>query len=146
MIEQRRLGTNGPEVSAMALGSRSTSTNKETKEAENKQTIDTIHAAIDAYINFLNTADFYGMGENEMLIGKAIAGRRDKVFISVKTGMRRSPTGAFLGMDCSPASIKNFCSYSLTRLGVDEIDLYQPGRIDPNIPYRRKNRCNRKFN
>jgi len=134
MIEQRRLGKNGPEVSAMVLGSRSTSTNKETKEAENKQTIDTIQAAIDAGINFLNTAEFYGMGENEMLIGKAIKDRRDKVFISVKTGMRRSTTGAFLGMDCSPASIKNFCSYSLTRLGVDEIDLYQPARIDPNIP------------
>lgn len=123
MIELRTLGKNGPEVSAIALGSRQMSTNRETLEAENKQTIDTIQAAIDAGINFLNTADFYGMGQNEMLIGEAIKGRRDNVFISVKTGMRKSPTGAFLGMDCSPASIKNFCSYSLTRLGVDEIDL-----------------------
>ncbi len=134
MTKQRTLGKNGPKVSAIALGSRNTSTNKATREAENKQTIDTIQAAIDAGINFLNTADFYGMGQNEMLIGKAIKGRRDKVFISVKAGMRRSPSGAFLGMDCSPASIKNFCSYSLTRLGVDEIDLYQPARIDPNVP------------
>ena len=134
MIKQRTLGKNGPKVSAIALGTRNTSTNKETREAENKQTIDTIQAAIDAGINFLNTADFYGMGENEMLIGEAIKGRRENVFISVKAGMRRSPSGAFLGMDCSPASIKNFCSYSLTRLGVDEIDLYQPARVDPNVP------------
>ncbi len=134
MIQTRRLGKNGPEVSAIALGTRNMSTNKETRESENIQTIDTIQAAIDVGINFLNTADFYGMGQNEMLIGEAIKGRRDKVFISVKTGMRRSPSGAFLGMDCSPASIKNFCSYSLTRLGVDEIDLFQPARIDPNIP------------
>jgi len=134
MTEQRTLGKNGQNVSAIALGTRNTATNKATRQAENKQTIDTIQAAIDAGINFLNTADFYGMGENEMLIGEAIKGRRDQVFISVKSGMRRSPSGAFLGMDCSPASIKNFCSYSLTRLGVDEIDLYQPARIDPNIP------------
>lgn len=134
MTKQRTLGKNGPKVSSIALGSRNMSTNKETREAENKQTVDTIQAAIEAGINFLNTADFYGMGQNELLIGEAIKGRRDKVFISVKTGMRRSPSGAFLGMDCSPASIKNFCSYSLTRLGVDEIDLYQPARIDPNIP------------
>lgn len=124
MTKQRTLGKDGPKVSAIALGSRSVSNDNETKNAENKQTIYTIQAAIDAGINFLNTADFYGMGQNEMLIGEAIKGRRDKVFISVKTGMRRSPSGTFLGMDCSPASIKNFCSYSLTRLGIDEIDLY----------------------
>lgn len=132
MIEQRRLGTNGPLVSAIALGSRSTSTNKATKDDEKKQTIYTIQSAIDAGINFLNTADFYCMGENELLIGNAIKGKREKVFLSVKCGMRRSPTGAFLGMDCSPSSIKNFCSYSLTRLGVDEIDLYQPARLVPS--------------
>jgi aryl-alcohol dehydrogenase-like predicted oxidoreductase len=134
MTNQRTLGKDGPKVSAIALGSRSVSNNKETIDAENKQTIHTIQASIDAGINFLNTADFYGMGQNEMLIGEAIKGRRDKVFISVKCGMRRSPSGTFLGMDCSPASIKNFCSYSLTRLGVNEIDLYQPARMDPKIP------------
>jgi aryl-alcohol dehydrogenase-like predicted oxidoreductase len=79
MIQTRRLGKNGPEVSAIALGTRNMSTNKEARESENIQTIDTIQAAIDAGINFLNTADFYGMGQNEMLIGEAIKGRRDKV-------------------------------------------------------------------
>jgi len=74
------------------------------------------------------------MGFNELNIGEAIKGRRDKVFLSVKTGALRDPKGHFLGLDCRPEAIKNFCGYSLTRLGVNEIDLYQPARIDPNVP------------
>ncbi|WP_213083883.1 aldo/keto reductase [Chryseobacterium lactis] len=134
MIEQRSLGRNGPKVSAIGLGTRTMLADRNIRSDQSLLTIETITAAVDAGINFLNTADFYGMGLNEMQIGEAIRGNRNKVFLSVKTGMRRSPSGAFLGMDCSPASIKNFCNYSLTRLGVDEIDLYQPARVDPAVP------------
>ncbi|MGE6397087.1 aldo/keto reductase [Chryseobacterium scophthalmum] len=134
MIATRSLGKNGPEVSAIGLGTRSMLPDRNIKSSQSLMTIDTIKAAIDAGINFLNTADFYSMGLNEMQIGEAIRENRAKVFLSVKTGMRRSPSGAFLGMDCTPNSIKNFCNYSLTRLGVDEIDLYQAGRIDPDVP------------
>lgn len=81
------------------------------------------------------TADFYGMGDSETLIGRAIKGRRDQVFLSVKFGTMLSPTNAFLGLDARPKAVKNFASYSLQRLGVDVIDLYQPGRPDPDVPY-----------
>jgi aryl-alcohol dehydrogenase-like predicted oxidoreductase len=96
--------------------------------------IATIHEALDAGITILNTGDFYSMGLNEMLVGKAIRGRRDQAFISVKCGAMRSPSNAFLGFDMRPKSIKNFCAYSLQRLGVDVIDLYQPARVDPEVP------------
>jgi aryl-alcohol dehydrogenase-like predicted oxidoreductase len=98
------------------------------------ESIATIHAALDAGINFLDTGDFYGMGHNEMLVGRALSGRRDDAFISVKFGAQKSPSGAFLGFDARPNSVKNFAAYSLQRLGVDEIDLYQPGRVDPAVP------------
>jgi aryl-alcohol dehydrogenase-like predicted oxidoreductase len=81
----------------------------------------TLHAALEAGINFLDTADFYGMGHNESLIGRALKGRREQAFLSVKCGMMRSPTGAFLGLEGRPASIKNFATYSLQRLGVEVI-------------------------
>lgn len=132
-MQTRRLGKNGPEVSAIAIGSRMVVEDRTKAAAEKKQAIATLQYAIDAGINFLNTADFYGMGMNELTIGEAVKGRRNKVFISVKTGSLRDHKGRFLGMDGRPAAIKNFCAYSLTRLGVDEIDLYQPARIDPNV-------------
>lgn len=133
MISKNKLGKNGPLVSRIGLGTRPNPGEKYTAETEN-QTIKTIHEALDNGINFLNTADFYGMGSNEMVIGKAIKDRRDKAFLSVKTGMMTSPTGKFLGLDLRPQAIKNFCSYSLTRLGVDEIDLYAPARIVGDVP------------
>lgn len=129
-MKTRKLGINGPEVSAIAIGSRVVSDVEGAKE----QTIKTLQTAIDRGINFLNTADFYGMGLNELHIGEAIKGRREQVFLSVKTGSMRDPKGRFIGLDCRPKAIKNFCSYSLTRLGVDVIDLYQPARVDPNVP------------
>lgn len=121
-------------MSAIALGSRQLDTDRAKLAAENQQIIATIRAAMDAGITFLNTADFYGMGRFEMLIGEVLKRNREKAFISAKCGMRRSPTGNYLGMDCRPESIKNFCSYSLQRLGVDEIDLFQPARLDPQVP------------
>ncbi|MDR3653424.1 MAG: aldo/keto reductase [Paludibacter sp.] len=129
-MKTRKLGINGPEVSSIAIGSRIVSDVEGAKE----QTIKTLQTAIDRGINFLNTADFYGMGLNELHIGEAIEGRREQVFLSVKTGSMRDPKGRFIGLDCRPKAIKNFCSYSLTRLGVDVIDLYQPARVDPNVP------------
>lgn len=129
-MKTRKLGVNGPEVSAIAIGSRAVSEMEGAKE----QTIKTLQTAIDKGVNFINTADFYGMGINELHIGEAIKGRRDKVFLSVKTGSLRDHNGRFLGLDCRPEAIKNFCAYSLVRLGVDVIDLYQPARVDPNVP------------
>jgi aryl-alcohol dehydrogenase-like predicted oxidoreductase len=91
-------------------------------------------AALEAGIDLLDTGDFYGMGHNEMLVRKGIGGRRDKVFIAVKFGALRGPDNSFNGLDMRPVAVKNFVAYSLRRLGTDYIDLYQPCRVDANIP------------
>jgi aryl-alcohol dehydrogenase-like predicted oxidoreductase len=127
-----RLGQNGPHVSALGLGC---SRMSQPGFRNDEDGLATIHAALDAEINFLDTADFYGMGYSESLIGRAIKGRRDQAFLSVKFGMMMSPSGAFLGIEGRPALVKNFASYTLQRLGVDVIDLYQPGRPDPSVPW-----------
>jgi aryl-alcohol dehydrogenase-like predicted oxidoreductase len=85
-------------------------------------------------INFLDTGDYYGMGHNELLIREALKGRKDKPVISVKFGALRSPSGDWLGFDTRPEAVKNFAAYSLTRLNIEAIDIYQPGRINPAIP------------
>jgi aryl-alcohol dehydrogenase-like predicted oxidoreductase len=103
--------------------------------ADEGESIATIHAAIDAGITLLDTGDFYGMGHNEMLIGRALkGGLRDKVVLSVKFGALRGPDGAFGGFDARPAAIRNFVAYSLKRLGTDHIDIYRPARLDPKVP------------
>jgi aryl-alcohol dehydrogenase-like predicted oxidoreductase len=102
--------------------------------ADEAESTATIHAAIDAGINVLDTGDFYGMGHNELLVGRAIKGRRDDVLLSVKFGAMRGPDGMWLGIDTHPAAVKNFLAYSLKRLGVDHIDIYRPSRLDPNTP------------
>ncbi|MBJ3815548.1 aldo/keto reductase [Shimwellia pseudoproteus] len=131
-MQHRRLGHNGPRVSALGLGCNRMSLKQPRNDAES---IATIQASIDAGINLLNTADFYGSGHNESLIGKAFKGRRDDVFISVKCGAMFDPQMTFLGIDGRPEAIKNFAAYSLQRLGVEAIDLYQPCRKDPQVPY-----------
>lgn len=131
-MKMRRLGSNGPTVSALGLGCMGMSDLY--GPADETESVATIHAAIDAGINVLDTADFYGSGHNEMLIGRAIAGRRDKVFIQVKFGALRDPAGGFIGADIRPVAIKNALAYSLRRLGTDHVDLYQPARIDPGVP------------
>ncbi len=131
-MERRQLGKDGPVVSAVGLGCMGMSDFY--GPADEAESIATIHEAIDRGINLLNTGDFYGMGHNEMLIRRAIEGRRDRMFISVKFGGLRSPEGQFLGFDARPAAVKNFVSYSLRRLGTDYIDLYQPARLDPAVP------------
>jgi aryl-alcohol dehydrogenase-like predicted oxidoreductase len=102
--------------------------------SDEQESIATIHAALDAGINLLDTGDFYGMGHNEMLIGRALKGRRDQAILSVKFGALRSPAGMWGGFDGRPAALKNFLAYSLTRLGVDHIDIYRPARLDPTVP------------
>jgi aryl-alcohol dehydrogenase-like predicted oxidoreductase len=102
--------------------------------ADESESIATIHAALDRGITLLDPGDFYGSGCNEMLIGKALKGRRDKVLLSVKFGALRGPDGAWTGFDARPLAVKNFLAYSLTRLGVDHIDIYRPSRLDPDVP------------
>jgi aryl-alcohol dehydrogenase-like predicted oxidoreductase len=132
-METRSLGKKGPTVSMIGLGCMGMSGLY--GHAEENQSIRTIHAALDAGINLLDTGDFYGMGHNEMLLEKALRGRpRDRFFLSVKFGGMRSPSGAFIGVDARPVAVKNFLAYTLRRLGTDYVDLYQPARIDPAVP------------
>jgi len=131
-MKMRYLGKNGPSVSPIGLGCMGMSDLY--GPADESQCIATIHAAMDAGITLLDTGDFYGMGHNEMLIRKVIQGKRDRVFIQVKFGALRGPDGAWIGMDVRPQAVKNFLCYSLKRLGTDYIDLYQPCRVDANVP------------
>lgn len=132
-ITKIQLGGNGPLVSKLGLGCMRMSSIWGGPTPDEAESIATIHEALDHGINFLNTGDFYGAGHNEMLIGKAIKGRRDEAFISVKFGAIFH-NGRWLGMDLRPVAIKNFINYSLTRLGIDTIDLYQPSRMDNSVP------------
>jgi aryl-alcohol dehydrogenase-like predicted oxidoreductase len=102
--------------------------------ADEEESIATIHAALDQGVTLLDTGDFYGSGRNEMLIGRALRGRREKALLSVKFGGLRSPDGGWVGIDARPAAVKNFLSYSLARLGVDHVDIYRPARLDPSVP------------
>jgi len=103
--------------------------------ADERESVATIHAALDAGVTLLDTGDYYGMGHNELLIREALRGRRrETVIISVKFGALRDPAGAWLGVDARPAAVKNFLGYTLRRLGTDYIDIYRPGRLDPAVP------------
>ena len=128
-----KLGTAGPLVSAIGLGCMGMSGMY--GPSDRSESIATIHAALDAGVTLLDTGDFYGMGHNEMLIGEALKGaRRDDALVSVKFGALRSADGAWSGYDARPEAVKNFLAYSLTRLGVDHVDIYRPARLDPNVP------------
>ena len=131
-IATRTLGSTGPEVFPIALGCMGMSGMY--GPADDAESIATIHAALDAGVNLLDTGDFYGSGHNEMLIGRALQGRRDRVLLSVKFGGMRSPDGAWIGFDGRPAAVKNFAAYSLKRLGTDHIDIYRPSRLDATVP------------
>jgi aryl-alcohol dehydrogenase-like predicted oxidoreductase len=98
------------------------------------QSVKTIHRAIELGINFLDTADMYGVGQNEKLVGQAIKDRRDQVIIATKFGNVRGEDGSFLGVNGHPDYVKQACDASLSRLGVDYIDLYYQHRVDPNVP------------
>ena len=132
-ITKIQLGKNGPKVSRLGLGCMRMSSIWSGPTPDETESIETIHQALDSGINFLNTGDFYGAGHNEMLVGKAIKGRRDDAFISVKFGAIFH-NGQWIGLDLRPLAIKNFVNYSLTRLGIETIDLYQPCRMDGSVP------------
>jgi aryl-alcohol dehydrogenase-like predicted oxidoreductase len=124
-METRKLGKNGPTLSAVGLGCMGMSDLYGTKESRNDgHSIETIKAAMEEGINFLDTGDYYDAGHNELLIREAIKDRREKPVISVKFGALRSPSGAWLGFDTRPEAVKNFAAYSLNRLNVDVIDIY----------------------
>lgn len=120
--------TNGFDLSRIGAGTM--------RMAADTQTgINTIHAAMDAGVNFLNTADFYAHGVSEIVIREALKTRnREDVFISVKFGGMISPDGRLYGIDSRPEHVANYLAYTLKRLGTDYVDLYQPARIDPHIP------------
>jgi aryl-alcohol dehydrogenase-like predicted oxidoreductase len=132
-IEKIQLGQNGPLVSKLGLGCMRMSSLWGGPAPDETESIATIQQALDSGINFLNTGDFYGAGHNEMLVGRAIKGRRDDAFISVKFGAIFH-NGQWLGLDLRPIAIKNFINYSLTRLGIETIDLYQPCRMNDSVP------------
>jgi len=128
----RSLGVNGPKVFPLALGCMGMSGMY--GPADEAESIATIHAAIDGGVKLIDTGDFYGMGHNEMLIGRALQGRRDQVLLSVKFGALRGPDGSWLGYDARPMAVKNFLAHSLTRLRTDHIDIYRPARLDGRVP------------
>jgi aryl-alcohol dehydrogenase-like predicted oxidoreductase len=130
--QPRQLGSSGPTVFPLALGCMGMSGMY--GPSDERESIATIHAALDAGITLLDTGDYYGAGHNELLIGRALRDRRGKVLLSVKFGALRGPDGGWLGMDARPTAVKNFLSYTLMRLGVDHIDIYRPGRLDPAVP------------
>ncbi len=132
-MQKHQLGKTGPEVSAVGLGCMGMSGMY--GPADRDESIATLHAALDAGINLLDTGDFYGMGHNEMLIGEALKSRnRDDVLLSVKFGGLRDPAAGWSGFDARPVAVKNFLAYTLQRLGVDYIDIYRPARLDPAVP------------
>jgi aryl-alcohol dehydrogenase-like predicted oxidoreductase len=133
-MQRLQLGAAGPRVSALGLGCMGMSGMY--GPSDRAESLATIHAAVEAGIDLLDTGDFYGMGHNEMLIGEALRGavRRDQVRISGKFGALRDPAQGFAGFDGRPQAMKNFLAYSLQRLGVDYIDIYRPARLDPNVP------------
>ena len=131
-IGKRRLGRDGPEVSAIGLGCMGMSDFYGAHD--DAESIRVIHHALDRGVNFLDTADMYGTGRNEELVGKAIRDRRDDVFLATKFGNVRGPNGEFLGVRGDPDYVRSACEASLKRLGVEVIDLYYQHRVDPNVP------------
>src|SRR5438270_1758153 len=131
-MEQRSLGKSGLKVSAAGLGCMGMS--EFYGPSDDAQSIATIHHALDLGINFLDTADMYGVGQNEELVGRAIRDRRDRVVVATKFGNERAPDGKWIRINGRPDYVKEACEASLKRLNITSIDLYYQHRVDPETP------------
>src|ERR1700745_1367649 len=131
-VGKRQLGRDGPEVSEIGLGCMGMS--EFYGSGNEEESIATIHHALDRGVTFLDTADMYGVGKNEELVGRTIRDRRGEVFLATKFGNVRGPAGEFLGVKGDPEYVRSACEASLKRLGVEVIDLYYQHRVDPSVP------------
>ncbi|WAJ29872.1 aldo/keto reductase [Antarcticirhabdus aurantiaca] len=130
-MEQRKLG---PELTVSALGLGCMGMSEFYGEGDEAESIAVIHRALELGVTFLDTADMYGVGRNEELVGRAVADRRDKVVLATKFGNVRGPNGERLGISGKPDYVRSACEASLRRLGVETIDLYYQHRVDPTVP------------
>src|SRR5580692_6905176 len=133
-LPTRKLGQTGLSVTALGLGCMGMSEFYDPAQMNDDQSIRVIHRYLDLGGNFLDTADMYGVGKNEILVGKAIQDRRSKVILATKFANVRGPNGEFLGVRGDPAYVKECCDASLQRLGIETIDLYYQHRVDPKTP------------
>jgi len=131
-MDTRKLGSQGLAVPALGLGCMGMS--EFYAGADEKESIATIHRAIELGVTFLDTADMYGPFRNEELVGRAIRDRRDRVVLATKFGNVRTPEGGWAGVSGKPEYVRSACDASLRRLGVDRIDLYYQHRVDPTVP------------
>jgi aryl-alcohol dehydrogenase-like predicted oxidoreductase len=131
-VEKRKLGKEGLVVSAVGLGCMGMSEFYGTRN--DAESISTIHRAFDMGVDFLDTADMYGPFTNEQLVGRAIKGKRNSVVVATKFGNERKPDGSWVGINGRPDYVKKACDASLSRLGIERIDLYYQHRVDPGVP------------